>query len=206
VTSRPGQGALASEHPSTGSAAATYSLAMKSAVRDHALVLDSLYLEGDEVPSPETVAVWIHLGQLRPERIPFWAAHWLVRGYDGEHLIHLAGLHGDDPREVRDALPDALRDCGVQMPESDVAAAEIVFMQLARAYLRGTVEATRVMRTVGAVLAWSGYPETIIGMPLGHLLYIDDEWDGGWGRTRQELVNAIRQLCEEQLRIGPATP
>jgi hypothetical protein len=168
-------------------------------------VLDLLYPDGDEVPSPETVAVWIHLGQLRPERIPLWAAYWLVGAYDGEHLIHLAGLRGDDPREVRDVLPDALRDCGVQMPESDVAAAEIVFMQLAHAYLEGTVEPAGVMRTVGAVLAWSGYPKAIIAMPLGDLLYIEDEWDGGWGRTRQELANAMQQLCREQLGIGPAT-
>ena len=99
----------------------------------------------------------------------------LVGGYDGEHLVHLAGLHGDDPREVRDALPSALRDCGVQMPESGVAAAEIVFTQLARMYLEGEVEAIRVLRTVGAVLAWSGYLDNIIGMPLGYLLFIEDE-------------------------------
>lgn len=38
-----------------------------------------------------------------------WAAHWLVAGYDGEHLVSLAGLHGDDPHDVRDALPGALQ-------------------------------------------------------------------------------------------------
>ena len=117
-------------------------------------MINWLYPDGDEVPSPEAVAAWIHLGQLRPERVPLRAAHWLVGGYDGEHLVHLAGLHGDDPREVRDALPSALRDCGVQMPESDVAAAEIVFTQLARMHLEGEAEAIRVLRTVGAVLAW----------------------------------------------------
>jgi hypothetical protein len=138
---------------------------VKSALRDHPLVINWLYPDGDEVPSPEGVAVWIHLRQLRPEKVPLWAAHWLIGGYDGEHVVHLAGLHGDDPREVRDALPSALRDCGVQMPESDVAAAEIVFTQLARMYLEGEVEAVRVLRTAGAVLAWSGYPDNIIDMP-----------------------------------------
>jgi hypothetical protein len=40
-----------------------------------------------------------------------WAAHWLADGYDGESLVHLAGLHGDNPFDVRDALPGALADC-----------------------------------------------------------------------------------------------
>jgi hypothetical protein len=162
-------------------------------------VIDWLYRDADEVPSPEAVAVWLHLGQLRPERIPLWAAHWLVRGYDGEHLVHLAGLHGDDPREVRDALPCALRDCGVQLPESDVTAAEIVFTQLARKHLEGIAGADRVIRTVGAVLAWCGYPESIMDLPLGHLLPIEDEWDENWGRTREELAEVVRDACKEQL-------
>jgi hypothetical protein len=44
------------------------------------------------------VAVWARLGLIPPEQVPLWAAHWLVAGYDGEHLVHLAGLHGDDPQ------------------------------------------------------------------------------------------------------------
>ena len=170
-------------------------------MRHHALVLDWLYQDGSQVPSPETVAVWIHLGRLRPERVPMWAAHWLVGGYEGEHLVHLAGLHGDDPREVRDALPCALRDCGVDVPGSDVAAAEVLFKWLARMYLAGLVEAGRVLGTVGAMLSWSGYPQNIIDLPLGRLLYIDDEWDASWGRTREELTEVIREACEEQLLI-----
>jgi hypothetical protein len=61
------------------------------------------------VPSPEIVAAWTQLWLLPTERVPLWAAHWLVAGYDGEHLAYLAGLHGDDPHEVRDALPAARR-------------------------------------------------------------------------------------------------
>jgi hypothetical protein len=44
------------------------------------------------------VAAWARLGLIPPEKVPLWAAHWLVAGYDGEHLVHLAGLHGDDPQ------------------------------------------------------------------------------------------------------------
>jgi len=85
-----------------------------------------------EVPSPRLVGAWETLGLLPIERVPMWAAYWIVGGHDGEALARLAGLHGDDPREVHDALPDALRDCGVEMPDSDVAAATVAFTHAAR--------------------------------------------------------------------------
>ena len=73
-----------------------------------------------KVPSPVLVASWERLGLLPADRVPLWAAYWIAGGHDGEALIHLAGLHGDDSREVHDALPGALMDCGVEMPDSDV--------------------------------------------------------------------------------------
>ena len=45
------------------------------------------------------------LGVLPTEKVPLWAAYWIAGGRDGEALIYLAGLPGDDPREVYDALP-----------------------------------------------------------------------------------------------------
>ena len=62
-----------------------------------------------DIPTPETAAAWTQLGLLPTERVPMWAAHWIVAGYDGESLVQLAGLHGDDPFDVRDALPSAPR-------------------------------------------------------------------------------------------------
>jgi hypothetical protein len=50
---------------------------------------------------------------LPTERVPLWAACWLVDDYDGQKLAELAGLHGDDPHDVRNLLPDALIECGV---------------------------------------------------------------------------------------------
>jgi hypothetical protein len=171
--------------------------------RDYGLVIEWLYVEGDEVPSPDAVAVLLHLVQVHPERIPLWAAHWLVRGYDGEHLVQLAGLHGDDPREVRDVLPGALRDCGVRLPDSDVVAAGSVFTLLARRHLDGTAGAGRVISIVGSVLAWCGYPETVMDLPLGQLMPIEDEWDESWGRTREELAAVVRDACQKQLASVP---
>ena len=46
----------------------------------------------------------------------------------------LAGLHGDDPHDVHDLLPVALEDCGVHLPGSDTAAANVAFDQVARLF------------------------------------------------------------------------
>lgn len=69
--------------------------------------------------------------------MPLWAAYWIAGGHDGEALIYLAGLHGDDPREVHDALPQALRDCGVEMPDPGTGAAAAAFTDLARLEVNG---------------------------------------------------------------------
>lgn len=159
----------------------------------------------DGVPSPGIVASWARLGLLPTGKVPLWAAYWLVAGYDGEHLAHLAGRHGDDPHDVRDALPDALLDCGVEMPDSDLAAATVVFTQLARMHVEGQVGPQWVGQETEEVLIRSGYPEGIIALPLGRLCFIADEWDAGWGRTSEELARIVRDACEEQLRKGTMT-
>jgi hypothetical protein len=104
-----------------------------------------------------------------------------------------------DDRAEHPVLPCALRDCGVRLPESDVTAAGIVLTQLARKHLEGIAGEDRVIRTVGAVLAWCGYPESIMDLPLGHLLPIEDEWDENRCQTREELAEVVRDACKEQL-------
>ena len=137
--------------------------------------------------------------------IRLWAAHWLVVGYDGEHLVYLAGLHGDDPWDVRDALPEALRECGVEIP-SDEAAATVVLIDLARRYFVGGAVPRavwswswrrRVTETVEEVLSTSGYSGSDLDLPLG------PEWDDDWHghATVERLKVLIRQACEE-LRNG----
>ncbi|MEU1955657.1 hypothetical protein [Nocardia rhamnosiphila] len=88
-----------------------------------------------EVPTPELVAAWVALEIIPSERIPFWAAHWLAQGYDGETLRILAGLSGTDSREVEDLLLEALADCTAVIPDSNVAAAQLVFTVLAHMYV-----------------------------------------------------------------------
>ena len=157
-----------------------------------------------DVPSPLLVASWERLGLLPTDGVPLWAAYWIVGGHDGAALVHLAGLHGDDPREVHDALPDALRDCGVELPDSDVAAAAVAFAHAARLHLNRLVGPQWVLRQVGLIVARSGYSGDVMDLPLGGLFGVDDEWGSGWGRPTDELADLIREVCEEQLRSGCA--
>ena len=157
-----------------------------------------------EVPPPSLVASWERSGLLPTELVPLWAAHWLVGGDDGEALIHLAGLHGDDPREIHDALPDALRDCGVEIPDSDLAAAKVVFTHDAHLYVDGFVGPEWLLDRVDRIVARSGYSAGVMDLPLGGLFGVDDEWGAGWGRPKEELAQVVREACEEQLCNGSA--
>jgi hypothetical protein len=156
----------------------------------------------DSVPSPVLVAAWARLNMLPTEKVPLWAAYWIAAGQDGEHIVHLAGLHGDDPHDVHDALPGALEDCGVPWPDSDAAAATVAFTHLARVYLDGQAVALWIAQKVDEMLARSGYSESVMALPLGKLFCIADEWGAGWGRTKEQHAAVVHEACEEQLLSG----
>jgi len=160
----------------------------------------------DSVPPPTLVAAWERLGVLCPEKVPLWAAHWIVAGYDGERLVYLAGLRGDDPRDVHDALPGALQDCDVRWPESDVAAATVAFAHLARMHVAGQAGALWVAQQVEEMVLNTGYSDGVMSLPLGHVYGIADAWGAGWAGTDEQLAAAVRAACEEQLAGSPATP
>jgi hypothetical protein len=169
-------------------------------------VTDWSYLPARGIPAPRLVAAWARLGLLPAEKVPLWAAHWIVAGYDGEHLVYLAGLHGDNPHDVSDALPGALRDCGVEIPGSDVAAAAVTFTDLARVHLDGQAGPLWVAQQVDEVLGRSGYTADVIGLPLGILYCIADEWGEGWGRSVEQLTALVREACTKQLSNGTVAP
>jgi hypothetical protein len=95
-------------------------------------------------------------GLLPTARIPRWAAFWLTEGHDGAALVELAGLHGDDPHEVRDLLPAALTDCGVVVPTADAAAAMEAFTNLARLCIDSKAAERWIVDKVSEILARSG--------------------------------------------------
>jgi hypothetical protein len=154
------------------------------------------------IPSPALVGAWLRLDTLAAEKVPLWAAYWLVAGYDGEALISLAGLHGDDPDDVRDLLPGALEDCGAAIPDSIAAAAAEAFTRLAEDFEAGLAAPYWVAQKADQILARSEYADDVLALPLGKLFEVACEWDGGWGRSRQQLETLIGQACDEQLRYA----
>ena len=163
-----------------------------------------------EVPSPRLVAAWLVLDTLPTERVPLWAAHWLVSGYDGQKLVELAGLHGDDPVEVRALLPHALNECGVagaELKPGDSsrrrAVAMTAFTAVAQLCLDGLAAERWVVSKVVEIVELD-FDTSITDLPLGRLFGLDDEWGAGWGRTEQQLRTHVRRACEEQLRAARA--
>jgi hypothetical protein len=137
---------------------------------------------------------------LPAERVPLWAAHWLTCGYDGDALRALAGLSTtDDPRDIRDVLPDALTDCGTAIPDSDSAAAQLAFTHLARLHAGRQAAERWILDKVSEIITRSGYADSVLDLPLGGLYGLDDEWGAGWGRTEQELKAQVREACAAQL-------
>jgi hypothetical protein len=151
------------------------------------------------IPTPDLVAAWLTLDVLPTERVPLWAAHWLADGFDGDNLAELAGLHGDDPRAVRDVLVAALADCGAAPPAADDAAAMIVFCAIATLYVTQLAADRWVTAKVDEVVARSGYSTSVIELPLGQLYTLDDEWDNGCGRPANDIRKLVADACAAQL-------
>jgi len=157
-------------------------------------------VESGEIPSPRLVAAWARLDMMPAERVPLWAAHWLAGGYDGDALRTLAGLSAtDDPRDIRDVLPDALADCGITIPDSDSAAAQLAFTHLARMQAGGHAAERWILDKVSEIASRTGYADSVLSLPLSKIIGLDDEWGAGWGRTEQELKAEIRKACAAQL-------
>lgn len=153
-------------------------------------------------PSPTLVAAMLALGVLATERVPLWAAHWLADGRDGAALGELAGLHGDDPHEVRDLLPAALAECDVNVPDTDTATAMELFTHLARLYAAGRASERWIATEVERLMERTGYADGLLELPMGQLAYVADEWAGDWGRVDARLRDVVRQACHDQLRLA----
>lgn len=157
-----------------------------------------------KVPSPMLVAAWLVLDTLPIERVPIWAAHWIADGRDGESLRRLAGLSSNDSREVRDLLDAALRECGVDdrdiSPEVSTkkAAAMEAFTAVAQLQASGRASERWVVSKVYEIVEPDFDPE-LVGLPLGRLFDLDDEWSAGRGRPDDELRSEVRGACRDQL-------
>lgn len=157
-----------------------------------------------EIPSPGLVAAWVALGTVPAERVPLWAAYWLVDGHDGAALRDLAGLGDTEFHEIHDVLPAAVADCATVVPESAVAAAQVAFTDLARMCAVHRATESWVLNKVCEIVVRSDYDAGVTELPLGRIYDLDDEWAAGWGRTRAELTQKIRDACRDQLTMSRA--
>ena len=164
-------------------------------------MIDQMRPGVSEVPSPELVAAWLRLGTLNIDRVPMWAAHWLVAGYDGSAVAELAGLRSSDSREAHDLLPAALAECGLTAPLARIAAAIAAFADLARLQQSGRAGERWVVSKVEEVLSANDYDSEIAGLPLGQIHYLNDEWSEGWGRPHEELEKVVDAACVVQLHL-----
>ncbi|MBN9741662.1 hypothetical protein DMP23_11160 [Amycolatopsis sp. A1MSW2902] len=151
-----------------------------------------------EIPAPAAAAAWIALDLSPTSDLPLWAAHWLADGEDGEHLRHLAGLSRSEPREIHDVQEAALADCRTPIP-AVADAAEAAFTHLARLFLNGHLSERGLLNDLHAVILRTGYAESATSLPLAQVWLADEEWDGGWGRTEEQIKEAIRAACRSQL-------
>src|SRR5215813_10771190 len=160
-----------------------------------------------EIPSSQLVAAWAKLNMLPAEQLPLRAAHWLTAANDGPALRELAALSAkDDPRDIRDLLPDALADCGIAIPDSATAAAQVAFTNLARLHAEGHATERWVLAKTWEIIDRSGHDSSVISLPLGQILGLDNEWDAGWGWTTQELRAEVRKACAAQLATSKLRP
>lgn len=104
---------------------------------------------------------------------------------------------------MRDLLPDALAECGINTPadpsrEQERAAAMVAFTAIARLQASGLASERWVVDKV-VQIAEPYFDRKIISLPLGQLYALYDEWGAGWGRTDEQLRAAVRQACAQQL-------
>lgn len=135
-------------------------------------------------------ALWA--GVLLPESLPSIATDLLARGADTPSLRLLAGLDlaPFDPRDARDLFLDTLSETSTRarpIPDRVEAAAHLLAVA---ATTRGLTTQATLHRFYLLAVA-TDYPEDDEVMRLCGL---DDEWIGGWGRTRPEIEAEVRGI------------
>jgi hypothetical protein len=150
------------------------------------------------IPSPEQGAALRHLGMLSTDEVPMVAAHWLT-DYDSPELRRLAGLNGSEGWLIDRLWPEALSGLGVAVLSDERAWDLSVAFQLA-AFRAGDRSMNDVMSQVIRAYIESDYPRHV--PEAGELYGLDDELNGGWGRTPQEVLEEAEQTLTEWAERG----
>ncbi|MEV6968839.1 hypothetical protein AB0M47_27340 [Hamadaea sp. NPDC051192] len=159
------------------------------------------FVPDNAAPAPSLAAAQLVVGMLDIDRVPWWAAQWLSEGFDGPMLRELAGL-GTRDQAVYDLLPAALADMAIDLPSGEVAAAVVIFNDLATMCLAGRADEQWVVAKVEEVVVNSNYAPEVVALPLGKIWNAPDYWGGKW---LPELRELIRQSCQDQLRLDDST-
>ena len=69
-------------------------------------------------------------------------------------------------------------------------------------HLDGQAGALWVCQQVDRLLSGFEFDDDLMRLPLSRLYDVDCEWDGGWGRTVQQLTAFVRETCEEQVLLS----
>lgn len=121
-------------------------------------------------------------GVVPSEALAEAATQALVDGLDSPSLRQLAGVPVPEaPYEAPELCERALEELGMA-PAEDYTARVALVRSLARSILAGTTTEFRGARAIW--WAFSGdrsYPELTTEM-----LSLEDEWEGGWGRSEEE--------------------
>jgi len=87
---------------------------------------------------------------------------------------------------VHGLLPAALAETGVESRVTLAASADEAFRLIAEPHVASHVDERWVAQQVEQIVIHDDDPE-VLALPLGHLFGLDDEWEGRWGRTVEEL-------------------
>jgi hypothetical protein len=142
-------------------------------------------------PGPAETAVLLTIGLVRTDDLPELAARWLADGTaDTEAVRVLAGHVRDDHWALDQLMADVVEQLAVVVPVDPEDVSRIVLDHVA-----GEWAITGDTRRAVAVL--SGLAQEDRGLMLGEdWVGLDDEWQGGWGRT----VSQIRTVVQAELR------
>jgi hypothetical protein len=150
------------------------------------------------IPTPAQGAALRDLGMLSTDEVPMVAAHWLTE-YDSPSLRRSAGLDGSEGWLIDRLWPEVLSDLGVRETNGERAWDLAVSFQFA-AWRAGDRSINEVMSQVIRAYIENDYPR--YPPEPGHLYGLDDELEGGWGRTSQEVLADAEQTLSAWAERG----
>jgi hypothetical protein len=136
------------------------------------------------IPSPDEAAALAQLKMLRSDELPMVAAYLLVSA-DSPALRQVAGMSKLDGWLIEQVWPQAMSELGVA-DLSDEAAWDLAMSYQIASWRGGERSTLDLIRTVVRFYIENDYPKW--AGEAGTLYGIEDELDGGWGHSREDLL------------------